>query len=164
MRILSQDQDQIACHHVVEFVALAFDCYHVTCWSSRRNSNFQVCPFFDYFTALASLAFASLAENISHTLTMIAVLFDLSVHSGPHLSHFGDGPLSPALGTYRHIDSSLPLALFASSRPFLEVINSLSFTQLLQSDIQSFLHGLHLRLLFLSSLLPPLSFHHLHNF
>lgn len=162
--ILSQDYDQVTCCHVMEFVALSFNCYHVTCWSTRRNSNLEVCPFLDNFTALASLAFASLTEDISHPLTMIAVLLDLSVHSRSHLSHFSDGPFSPALGTNSHIASSLPLALFASSRPFLEVINSLSFAELLQSDIQSFLHGLHLRLLFFSSLLPSLSFHHLHNF
>ncbi len=144
----------------MELVSLALKSNHVAWRSPRRNRDLQVRPLFYNSSSLTCLTLSSCSKNVPHTITMLAILLNLSVHARSNLSHFSNSALSPTIRALSYIRSSFALTNITYSSSLMEHWNIASFIQLLQSNIKSFFSGLHLGLLFV---LFTSSLHNLHE-
>ena len=148
MRSLNDVQHQVASPETVDFISFVFDCYHMASWRSCWDGDLQIDSFFDDSSSLAGFALASFAKDVSHTFTVLTVLFSLSVHSRSNLHHLDSSSLAFAVGTLSNIWTSFAITNITQSGSFMEKRHLTSCVQFIEGDLDLFSHWLHFGLFF----------------
>ena len=120
MRLLLEDEDEIASSCVIYLVALVFNGDGVAGRCAWRNGDSEIYSFLYYLPALARFTFARLTKYITHSFTSCAFLLHLCEHTRSHLSHFDCRSFTFAVRTSSSIYSTFSIAVLTNSSSLLE--------------------------------------------